>query len=832
MGETYPFSFVQAANGLVQMRTYDGSVCATIDTAMDISDGTWHHVVGMRDGGRRLLLLFVDGVLVSSGADSTTGDLRNTGPLLIGRSHGSAFHGALDEVTVYDRLLTREEISRAQDRPRPASHGRAATRKRLETVRAEGTPAMRRILESWEPSFPAENNARIERSRSSVSLRNPRMTVQISLETGEITGIRMGRVAVLEQPGGANVTDVLTGARLRSDEGTVERTELRETPGKPPRITVHKRYEGKPYETRITYTLGDQALCCDVELQTTEATPRECRIEFELPVLSRMSQAFWTRAGAPFDLDDLPTELIVYRTFNMLSTATVLPACTFFSTENDVGLGLVAPFDLPKPGLSFSLNRHANRVTVSNYHLRLASAEPARAAVYIVPHEGCWRPSLAWMLETWPEYLRPSVPDAIRTPGRYRLGSPLEQADELQAFRDAGATWFQIHSHFPFYGLYMPDTEEWEVVVGLADQGKADLDKWERGEPQGGFMNGYDQMRKAIRLRQDHGMQAFLYFQSFELWDQYARRYLPSDIARNSAGNGLTAWTNCSLMNPDPAFAWGRHIAEQIARVPREYPELDGIFYDRDDYRDDDYAHDDGVSMDVDAPLYMLGFAQEQINAIISATMRQNDMGIWTNGPTSVEVMKGIDGIMCETNGIAAGLQYLGLARPMVLLPYYFSTNSYDTTPEETEEKMKVALSMGYFPSLTYGGEQCREIDARYGPLFELLGDREWVLSPRPLELPDGMDGNIFRSPTGDYVVTVVDFAKSMVAGDPVTTDLQVTIRVDDADEIRRCRVVSGDGLGESELPFRRDGNRLHTTLPQHLTCSAVVFAKDASATE
>ena len=71
-------------------------------------------------------------------------------------------------------------------------------------------------------------------------------------------------------------------------------------------------------------------------------------------------------------------------------------------------------------------------------------------------------------------------------------------------------------------------------------------------------------------------------------------------------------------------------------------------------------------------------------------------MGVSANGPTSVEVTKHIDGIMCEIDRIAGWLQYLGLARPMVLLPYFVESSSYDTTPRETEEKTKTALSMGY----------------------------------------------------------------------------------------------------------------------------------------
>ena len=823
-GATYPFSFVQNAGGLVQMRTYDGKSCPTIDSGLDLSDGVWHLVVGMHDGTRKRLYLYVDGLLVSSGEDATRGDLRNTGPLHIGRSQGDDFNGVLDEVKLYDRLLTRREIHSQYAQLRQVTRGKAGTRKRLTPKRASGVPAMRRKMENWTPTLMADGNVRSTRKGDIVRLTNAWMEVGISTSTGEVVTLVSQGKPLLTSPGGVRITDVLTGARFTQKEGEVVDFKLSEETGTAT-ITLHKRY-GDHYQAEITYKLGGQALCCDVELSTSLSEPRESRIEFSMPVLESMTKAFWVDNNTPASLDDLPTEQVVYRGFNMMSTAMVIPSLTVYNEALDVGLGFVAPFDLPKPGLCFRLDTQERRLEISNFYLRLAKDEPAQAAVYIVPHEGCWRPSLAWMLKTWPDYFRPGTPGAIETPGWYRLGSPLEGATELKAFRDAGAKWFQIHSHFPFYGLYMPDDDAWNVVVGLADQGKADLATWERGETQGGYPNTYDKMRQAIRLRQDNGLQSFLYFQSFELWNQYSKKYYSGDVAKGRNGGGHVAWSNCSLMNPDPAYAWGQHIAKQIAKVPQEYPALDGIFYDRDDYRDYDYAHDDGVTMDVDAPVYMLGFAQQQINDVVTGVLRKHKMGIFTNGPTSVEVTKYIDGIMCETNCIAGCLQYLGLARPMVLLPYFFESGSYDTTPRETEEKIKTALCMGYFPSLTYGDDTCKEIDARYKHLFDLMQDREWVLSPRPLTLPEGIEGNIFRTPDRDYVVALVDFGRSVVAGDVPTRDVAVEINVPDAKRIGHCHVLSGDGVEGQELRFSREGQVIRATIPEHLMCSVVVFSE------
>lgn len=79
----------------------------------DIADGKWHYVVGVREGTK--LVLCVDGNKVAEGKSSgkVAGD--NPAPVLIGgfgngRYAGWAFIGTIDEVRVYSRALSEEEI--------------------------------------------------------------------------------------------------------------------------------------------------------------------------------------------------------------------------------------------------------------------------------------------------------------------------------------------------------------------------------------------------------------------------------------------------------------------------------------------------------------------------------------------------------------------------------------------------------------------------------------------------------------------------------------------------------------------------------------------------
>ena len=507
-GDPYPFSFVQINNGFVQFRTYDGETCSTIDSTMDLCDGNWHFVVGVRDGERKRQVLYVDGFLASSGRDGTQGDLANKGPVTIGRSHGDDFQGALDEVKLYRGKLDRKRIAETYRELKPPREAPSVRAKGPRPKRAEGVPAMRSRMESWRPTLEEDPETRCIEGESRFVLKNESMQVAFSKETGEVVSFGSNGSFLLSEPGGVAIRDVRTGTVFEQKEGRVK-----EARGGKDSVTLRKEYDGG-VQAVISYRLGRDALSCDVSLTTEREEPTEARIEFHLPVISTMSRALWPRHGAPFDLEEYPMERIVYRQWDF-RTAMILPFLCLYDEGKDAGVSLVAPFDLPKPGLFFVFDKDEGTLTVTNAHLRLSSREPARAAVYVVPHEGCWRPSLAWMLKTYPEYFQPGTPGGIETPGTYWLGSPFEEEPYIEALSERGCTWFQIHGHFPFYGLYMPEGQEWEAFVGLADQGKADLESWEKGESQGGPPNSYDKMRRAIALRQKHGMQAFLYFSSF-----------------------------------------------------------------------------------------------------------------------------------------------------------------------------------------------------------------------------------------------------------------------------------------------------------------------------
>jgi len=89
-----------------------GNPDTTLTSSTSINDGTWHHVAGIWNSGSGLMQVFVDGALDSSNIGPKGSRNAVTNNLNIGNGHngGRYYSGALDDVQLYNRILTPAEI--------------------------------------------------------------------------------------------------------------------------------------------------------------------------------------------------------------------------------------------------------------------------------------------------------------------------------------------------------------------------------------------------------------------------------------------------------------------------------------------------------------------------------------------------------------------------------------------------------------------------------------------------------------------------------------------------------------------------------------------------
>lgn len=89
---------------------FDGVVYPDATSTTNVSDGTWHHIVGIRNGDN--VTIYVDGDWEDTESQGTMGSTDVTDDLLMGyyNGWGDYFNGTIDNVRIWDRALTEEEI--------------------------------------------------------------------------------------------------------------------------------------------------------------------------------------------------------------------------------------------------------------------------------------------------------------------------------------------------------------------------------------------------------------------------------------------------------------------------------------------------------------------------------------------------------------------------------------------------------------------------------------------------------------------------------------------------------------------------------------------------
>jgi hypothetical protein len=98
------------SNGLIGLRPGSGT---TVKSASPVNDNKWHNVVMTRDKDTGRLQMFVDGQLIRAIDGMQTGT-KTTAFNSLGRITGSSkpyFKGQLDDVRIWDRVLTAAEVA-------------------------------------------------------------------------------------------------------------------------------------------------------------------------------------------------------------------------------------------------------------------------------------------------------------------------------------------------------------------------------------------------------------------------------------------------------------------------------------------------------------------------------------------------------------------------------------------------------------------------------------------------------------------------------------------------------------------------------------------------
>jgi hypothetical protein len=457
-------------------------------------------------------------------------------------------------------------------------------------------------------------------------------------------------------------------------------------------------------------------------------------------------------------------------------------------------------------------------------------------SLLISTHPADWRPALGWVYSRYKEYFD-ADPSFDRWDGSFLSGYPMmkdtltpEQLRHTYAGRrERGARWEELHGHFSWYGLMIPDP---------------DVKSWSNeSHPMPDTTMTRAKIAEHCKLTKEFGIGTFLYYNVTESEHWYASQRFKDSLAKSEAGKPIGAFQSqtypdkraCWLMNADPATGFGKFMIEQARDMVESYPAAAGFFWDV--YGRSymfDFAHDDGITMVNNKPAYYPEFMYQRLmQDYIRPMLRAKGMLITANKPVTVVSTKGLDGIMTmeeapkEDNPAWITAQsYLGLNRHVMIL---------EDDPGNAEMMYLHCLRYGMFDTDIDPASAPAEVSARnvelakkYRPFIEKFRGKQWIFYPQALELPANVEGNVFRLKDGSVMITMVSAWRYLRKAEGFDKDVTVTCRLPDAAGMKKVRVTAID-LGEThDLEAKHSGDTLKITVPKHGKATVILLSPGA----
>lgn len=555
-------------------------------------------------------------------------------------------------------------------------------------------------------------------------------------------------------------------------------------------LTIRKTFRGAPWVLEETYRNDGDALTWDAVLTLDSGEYRSCEISYHIPWPQPLyPMSFWAARenmpSAPHRFAEIALE------YGEITSGILIPALCCYRKDLNIGLLLAMPFDFKTPRFRFISGYRDPDLQVSFDLMALAPGKPAKARFFFRGCEPDWRPALGWLYERYKEYFEPRSKLIHQLWGGHISGTFNVSVEEAKKMVALGLKWHEVHAHFPAYGNYHPEG----------------IEKWRSGhERKNETLITVDMVRQTIANLHEAGAAALPYMQLSGDGDEtLLDPKFQADRIRDLHGELYSAWPGTYLMNSDPALAFGQDMTRQIDGIVQRYPEMDGIFVDQPCYSFLDTAHDDGITAVNNRPCHLTAWNFITHLEHLSRRLHPHKV-IIGNAPFAIWQMKYMDGFMAEGSGwLCDQLQYYAIgSKPMFFLEY----GSSDLHIERMFQKCLIhAAGFASYPAAMAS----RDLYDLYLPLLQRLYRRSWVFDPNPLHLPIGIQGNLYRSPQGVLMVSLVR-TMPRLSGRKLA-DCSVGVRIPAADETRQV-TLHGLGGTSGDLPFRRENNGVVFDIP------------------
>jgi len=573
----------------------------------------------------------------------------------------------------------------------------------------------------------------------------------------------------------------------------------------------------------------------------------------------------------------------------------VLPLACVYSRTRNVGFSVVADLDAPILPATFELSRSAEGVQIllARPHLRLDPGGSRTIVVHLVPHAGDWRACLAWVRDRWPEcfwvpqglekfqsaqygwisglgyhYPEQYLSDAYWRHDRFRNWPWKTGVAHMAGFDRWRGQWIPAVAHkwthmtrhpevYPEgfldgmppadapYGEIVKFVESRKPTRALREKLQGIRKKGSPGEyaPSSPYICLWDRvttdkLREFLDVMHRNNVYGFYYLNPRDVWYPYARDEFPDSLVSGPTLAYGFDWTIC---DPYAGSAFRKKCIDEVERLFRLYPDIDGIFLDQCFGSNRNLGKDDGLFLDEElTPLSAFSWDLACLIRDIAKIAHDNGKYVWQNHcHERIDITRYCDLALVE------GRIALGMGQE----PTRYATigNRCCVTLGPRERQYQAALRNGWYagqldvPPLdraarltardrmdkmtARGADNLAWTSRLYYPLFDLLRGRHWVLQPHCITAPDGMEGSLFKRPDGNYVAALVSFGETRTT--PwLRLDVPLTVRFHGASEIKAAYVFNNDRLGPLKIPFTRMDDEITITIPRHRSASAVLLAK------
>lgn len=668
-----------------------------------------------------------------------------------------------------------------------------------------------------------------QRSQNTVWLTGQHFRAGISKATGRVTALAFqGGSNFLHGPVIVSIRDEVS-RKVEVLRGPVEN--LRTTSS-----TCFFKEDLPDLSVQFTFS-AEHDLALEIGLRNKTERRRDLSVLLDLGGLPAGYKAFLPSTDAHPYLPTMRTLVYGYRAGGM---PLVIPSATFYSRSAGAGLTLLSPLKIPIQGFQVTIPTSSD-VEVGRTDLRLEPGSNVNTGLFLDLHQPDWRPGLKYIRTKFPDHFYTHNSEAVSINGTV-LWSPTAPEEQVRQWHEQGVRWVEVHFTYPFLGKYVPDQPEWTPAMDdlwaweklsagpgvpspqapfriIRDYLEERLTPWENREKVGNF----------IRLLHRYDIKALMYWQPSECWSRYAAKRFMADAVRDTHGNLEPTWYEDIVLDPRPGSKWAEYLEQQFKGLLAYYREANGIFEDQSMYDLLDYAHDDGFSIHNGKTAYRMGYAICLLASRLAKYAHSRGKVVWWNGPYQIELGSIGDGHIAE--GSSDDIQWLGIGN--------IPTGSGAWYPGLYDRMLLIGSQIAS-PSLVpvvYPNRYAHEIPAnakippaelrdfdRYEPLFQQIREREWVLTANAVEVPKGLEANVFRRPDGNYVIPVVTSWGGQSTG--ISLDVPVTVRVPDPATIRGVYLLTASHQGWFRLHWNRKKDALLIRIPRHHRASLLILAK------